>query len=287
MYVAALVLGNADLPHRTATRSFAEGLAWLAQIGLFVMLGLLLSPGRGSTSRSSDTRSGRADPDVRGPAAVGAGELGRATDAVAGLGFLSWAGLRGAVPSCSTIPSCRGRHRLDRAVRPGVRDGRHLHPADRPDLPTAARLLKVARRSEPRGLEVEAAPWNGRRRPAPGDDQPGSKMHGVEVGELRLPVGASVSMVVRDHETLRPERRTVLRHGDDLLVVTPAAALGGPRSGCARSAPTGAWPSGSAAAPRVRAEPAGGVLVELSTGGLQISTSSWATTPAGPCPSAW
>src|SRR3954471_4381234 len=46
VYVAALVLGNSDLPHRAATRSFGEGLAWLAQIGLFVMLGLLLSPAR-------------------------------------------------------------------------------------------------------------------------------------------------------------------------------------------------------------------------------------------------
>ena len=46
VYVAALVLGNSELPHRSATRSFAEGMAWLAQIGLFVMLGLLASPGR-------------------------------------------------------------------------------------------------------------------------------------------------------------------------------------------------------------------------------------------------
>jgi cell volume regulation protein A len=28
-------------------------------------------------------------------------------------------------------------------------------------------------------------------------------------------------MVVRDGQTLVPERRTVLKHGDDLLVVTP------------------------------------------------------------------
>ena len=46
VYVAALVLGNSELPHRNATRSFAEGIGWLAQIGLFVMLGLLASPGR-------------------------------------------------------------------------------------------------------------------------------------------------------------------------------------------------------------------------------------------------
>ena len=30
IYIAALVLGNSELPHRTATRSFAEGVAWLA-----------------------------------------------------------------------------------------------------------------------------------------------------------------------------------------------------------------------------------------------------------------
>ena len=56
VYVAALVLGNSELPHRAATRSFAEGVAWLAQIGLFVMLGLLLSPG---PDHVGDRRPGR------------------------------------------------------------------------------------------------------------------------------------------------------------------------------------------------------------------------------------
>ena len=83
-------------------------------------------------------------------------------------------------------------------------------------------MLKVARRSEPRGLEVEAAPLD---RIAADLLQvtisPVSHMHGVEVGELRLPVGASVSLVIRDGDILVPERRTVLKHGDDLLVVTP------------------------------------------------------------------
>ena len=51
--------------------------------------------------------------------------------------------------------------------------------------------------------------------------EPASRLSGVEVGELRLPVGASVSLVVRDGQTLVPEQRTVLRHGDDVLVVTP------------------------------------------------------------------
>ena len=43
-YLAALMLGNARLPHRNDTLSFAEGLGWLAQISLFVLLGLLVDP---------------------------------------------------------------------------------------------------------------------------------------------------------------------------------------------------------------------------------------------------
>ena len=48
-----------------------------------------------------------------------------------------------------------------------------------------------------------------------------SRLQGVEVAELRLPKGVSVSLVVRDGQTFVPDARTVLRGGDDLLVVTP------------------------------------------------------------------
>ncbi|SEM03582.1 Sodium/hydrogen exchanger family protein [Blastococcus sp. DSM 46786] len=46
VYLCGVVLGNAALPHRTASIGFAEGMASLAQIGLFVLLGLLVSPPR-------------------------------------------------------------------------------------------------------------------------------------------------------------------------------------------------------------------------------------------------
>jgi cell volume regulation protein A len=49
----------------------------------------------------------------------------------------------------------------------------------------------------------------------------GSRLHGVEVWELRLPPGASVSLIVRDGTTMVPEWSTVLKRGDDFLVVTP------------------------------------------------------------------
>ncbi len=223
VYVAALVLGNADLPHRAATRSFAEGVAWLAQIGLFVMLGLLLSPSR-------------ITPEIVGLAIVAgliltfvARPLSVLVSAVVSpmpwreLSFLSWAGLRGAVPIVlTTIPLAEGvdgSTRLFDLVFVMVVIYTLLTG---PTLPFVAQRLGVARRSEPRGFDLEAAPLE---RIAADLLQisigPGSLMHGVEVGELRLPRGASVAMVIRGGETLVPERRSVLRHGDDLLVVTP------------------------------------------------------------------
>jgi len=223
IYVAALVLGNNDLPHRTATRSFAEGVAWLAQIGLFVMLGLLLTP-------SDITWS------IVGTALVVSAlllMLARPISVVVAslvqrlprheLAFVSWAGLRGAVPIVlATIP-----------LAEDVTDAERLFDivfvvvvvstlVTGPTLPAVAKRLRVTRRSEPRQLDLEVAPLD---RMAADMLQvtvsPVSRLHGVEVGELRLPPGSSVSLVVRDGEAIVPERRTVLRRGDDLLVVTP------------------------------------------------------------------
>ena len=78
VYVAALVLGNSELPHRGATRSFAEGVAWLAQIGLFVMLGLLLSPGRLSWEIVGLALLGGPDPHGARAAHLGPRQLDRA-----------------------------------------------------------------------------------------------------------------------------------------------------------------------------------------------------------------
>jgi cell volume regulation protein A len=223
VYVAALVLGNPDLPHRGATRSFAEGVAWLAQIGLFVMLGLLLSPGRLTFPIVGlAIVAGLVLTFVARPLSVLASSVVQPMP-WRELSFLSWAGLRGAVPVVlTTIPlaaGLEGSQRLFDLVFVMVVIYTLLTG---PTLPTVAKVLKVARRSEPRGLEMEAAPLE---RVAADLLQvtisPASRMHGVEVGELRLPPGASVSMVIRDGDTVVPERRTVLRHGDELLVVTP------------------------------------------------------------------
>jgi cell volume regulation protein A len=223
VYVAALVLGNSELSHRTATRSFSEGVAWLAQIGLFVMLGLLASPGRISGYHVAVAAlAGLLLTFVARPlsvlACVFAHDLSWREQV-----FVSWAGLRGAVPIVlTTIPLAEhvagGEELFDivfvMVVMYTVVTG--------PTLPWVAARLGVSTQGAARDLEVEAAPLE---RIAADLLQvkvtPRSRMHGVEVAELRLPLGASISLVVRDGRTLVPDPRTVLRHGDDLLVVTP------------------------------------------------------------------
>ena len=223
VYAAALVLGNSELPHRAATRSFSEGVAWLAQIGLFVMLGLLVSPGRISWQHVlMGALAGLLLTFVARPLSVLACFFAHRLSAREQV-FVSWAGLRGAVPIVlSTIP-------LSEHV-PGAAGLFDIvfvlvviyTLVTGPTLPWVASTLGVTVRGEARDLDVEAAPLE---RVAADLLQisitPRSLLHGVEVGELRLPVGASVSLVVRAGDTLVPDPRTVLRHGDDLLVVTP------------------------------------------------------------------
>lgn len=223
VYVGALILGNTDLPHRMVTRSFVEGLGWLAQIGLFVVLGLLLSPGRIEWDTIWMALGAGAILTVLArPLTVLVSSLVQKMSWQE-LTFVSWAGLRGAVPIVlATIPLAEEVDQatllFDIVFVMVVLDTLLTAPT----LPWFAKVLKVARRSEPRDIELEAAPLD---RVAADMLQinisPKSRMHGVEIGELRLPPGASVALIVREGETIVPERRTVLRHGDDLLVVTP------------------------------------------------------------------
>jgi cell volume regulation protein A len=225
VYLSALLLGNARLPHGPAIRGFAEGVAWLAQIGLFVMLGLLASPSRLPAQILPALAVAAVLLLLGRPAAV----------AVATLplrmpwrqqAFLSWAGLRGAVPIVlATIPlSARvpGATRLFDVVFIVVVINTLLQGTT---LPWAARRLQVAAPAEPLDVDVEAAPLEALHADLlQAQIPPRSRLHGVEIFELRLPAQANVALIVRDGRGFVPGPTTTLRSGDRLLIVATAAA---------------------------------------------------------------
>jgi len=56
--------------------------------------------------------------------------------------------------------------------------------------------------------------------------EPGSRLAGVEVDELRLPAGSAVSLVTRGSAVFVPSGHTVLRAGDQVLAVAARDQVG-------------------------------------------------------------
>ncbi|MCX4973741.1 MULTISPECIES: potassium/proton antiporter [unclassified Streptomyces] len=220
VYLASMLLGNAKLPHWPATRGFAEGLGWIAQIGMFVLLGLLVTPHEMGDDIWPALVIGLVLTMVARPLSV----------VLSLLPFripwqeqtlMSWAGLRGAVPIIlATIPMVSGIEESRRIFNIVFVLVVVYTLIQGPTLPWLARKLRLGESGEAADLGIESAPLERLRGHLLSVAIPkGSRMHGVEVGELRLPAGAAVTLVVRDGKSFVPLPTTVLRRGDELLVV--------------------------------------------------------------------
>jgi len=220
-YLAALVLANSGLPHRSAIRSFAEGAGWLAQIGLFVLLGLLVSP--------SELRDQVIPAVVVGLVLL---LLGRPISVVVSLigfrvpwrdqVFLSWAGLRGAVPivlaAYPIVAGVPGSNRLLSIVFILVVV---FTLVQGPSLLVVAERLGLVRRDTTREIQVESAPLD-----VLGAELltmtvlPQSRLHNVTVLELRLPDPSVITLIIRAGHSFVPQPDTHIQTGDELLIVT-------------------------------------------------------------------
>jgi potassium/hydrogen antiporter len=222
VYLAAVVLGNSRLPHRPATRGFAEGMAWLAQIGLFVMLGLLATPSDLGSSILPALGIGLVLLLVSRPLSVVASTLPFRIP-WREQAFLAWAGLRGAVPVVlSTVPRDEEIFNIVfvLVVVYTVVQG--------PALPWVARRLGLTRTGESQDLDIESSPLTRLDADLLQVHVPdGSRLAGVEVFELRLPRGAAITLVVRDGEAFVPTPNTKLRAGDELIVVATGSVRDG------------------------------------------------------------
>jgi cell volume regulation protein A len=214
------VIGSTRLPHRRAVLGFATSLALLAELGLFVLLGLLASPDRLVDAVPTALVVGGAALLLARPLAVVVSTTPFGIPLKEQV-FLAWAGLRGAVPIVLAIVPVTehvpgGTKVLDVVFVLVV----VYTLVQGPTLPWVGRRLGVVEDLATRDLEVEAAPLE-----TVGADllqvtvRPGSHLHGVYVDELRLPPGAVLSLLVRGKDGQVPTRDTRLQHGDQLLIV--------------------------------------------------------------------
>lgn len=221
VFLAAIVIGNSDLPDRGPMRRFHEGLPWLSQIALFVLLGLLVPPSRFRAEIGVGLLVAAALTLLARPLSVLPALL---TGRLSGRQrvFIASAGLRGAVPvALATFPLY---HRLPAAdwilgivavvvVASAVVQGLTI-----PWLVRSLKLVGPQPDELPEPLDMV-------------DLGPGalacfrldsaSPTVGVAVGQLNLPDNCLLIMIHREGARVRPRGTTVLQPGDEIYAYSP------------------------------------------------------------------
>nr|WP_277605338.1 potassium/proton antiporter [Glycomyces sp. L485] len=220
-YLASLILGNSHLPHRAATLSFAAGLGWMAQLGMFVMLGLLASPANLMNALVPGLILGAVLTLVARPLSVVLC-LVPFRFSLREQTLISWAGLRGAVPIVlATIPQSErlpGGQALWDIVFILVVAFTLLQG---PTLPWVARRLGLSSPEVVQEVEIETAPLDAVDGEVLTITIPKrSGLAGLRLFELRLPEGSAIAGVVREKRLFVPEMSDRLRSSDQLIVVT-------------------------------------------------------------------
>jgi len=227
VYVAGVVLaGEAELPHRPAILRVHDAFAWLSQIGMFLVLGLLAFPTRLAAAAVPGLAIAVVLTLVARPLAV-ALCLAPFRYSARETAFLGIVGLRGAVPVIlATIP-----------VMAGVTGGRRIFDVVffvvvintlMPGTIVAwlARRLGVVGKATPEPattIIVESSePVRGSLRSYFVDNA--LPVCGVPIAEIPFPDGVAITMIVHGAALLVADGQTRLRAGDHVYVLAPPEA---------------------------------------------------------------
>mgnify|MGYP006388887383 FL=1 len=221
IYVTGIVIGNEKVSFRRETITFIDGLSWLCQIVMFLMLGLLVNPLEMWQVAGMALLIGLFMIVVARPISVFLSLIPFKNIPFKGKAFISWVGLRGAVPILfATYP-----------VVAGLEDHYTIFNivffitilsllVQGTTITSMAQYLKL---SEPLlndvsdfGVEIP--------------EDSGSSLKdlyvtatmlekGCFVRDLHLPQGQLVMMVKRDNELLVPNGQLELLEGDHLLII--------------------------------------------------------------------
>jgi cell volume regulation protein A len=221
VYLAGIAMGNAEFIHKRSIMRFHDGIAWLMQMVMFLVLGLLVFPSRLLPVADVSLVMALYLVVVARPLAV------MISLAVARLRFrqkvlVSWVGLRGAVPIVlATFPYLAGIPQAELYFNVVFFIVLTSVLIQGTTITKAARLLRLdkplpARRQYP----IEFAPTTKTDSDLVEVGVPdGSPVIGRRIMDLRLPRSALIVLIGRSDGFLAPNGSTALERGDTLLVL--------------------------------------------------------------------
>jgi cell volume regulation protein A len=220
VYATALILGNSTLPYQRGLARVHESLAWLSQIALFLMLGLLVFPSQLLPVAGVGLALALFLAFVARPLAV-ALCLFPLRFPVREIGYVGWIGLRGAVPiilgAFPMLAHVPGAERVFNIVFFIVVVSTVLHGATIRPVTRWLRLGVTERPKPSAVLEINSA------HKLTGEIasffiQPPAAVCGASLSQIELPADAAVILVVRGNDLMAARGQTVLLPDDHVYV---------------------------------------------------------------------
>lgn len=220
VFVAGLVLGNGALPYRAGLTRVHDAIAWMCQVSMFLMLGLLVFPSKLLPVAWTGVALGLGLAFLARPLVVSLCLLPFRWS-TREIGYVAWVGIRGAVPIIlGTFPVMAhlpGGERIFHivffiVVVSALVPGASIVPLTRrlglddPQTPTPAAALEM-NSLRPMGGEIHSY-----------HIEQSVAASGVPLSQIRFPDGAAAILVVRGDTVKAARGSTVLTPGDHVYV---------------------------------------------------------------------
>ena len=221
VYIAGLVMGKEDFIHKRSVMRFHDGLAWLMQITMFLTLGLLVFPSHllpvAGLALSVALFLMLAARPISVFVALSLSRL-QLNEKM----FISWVGLRGAVPIVlATFPLLAGLPKAEMLFDLVFFIVLTSILLQGTSIPLFARLLALDTPAPNKsGFPLLLEPANGLKRSLVNVEVPAdSPAVGKQIVEVGLPKGALIVLIGRGNTFIVPKGATAIESRDRLLVL--------------------------------------------------------------------